>query len=171
MCKVLTIAIMMVLALSANAQGEWRTVELEGDPLKGTESGTAYIYEDPEIGSFVFWGFDKFQYRITVAEGQFNINAGYNRYGGSYAGLSVSVGLYDDNNKLKEMFKMWLDRESNSGNTFLKTRDSGVMNNPVGQKGKVKKIFNALKSGSGYVRIVAERYNTTDFDLKITPFK
>jgi hypothetical protein len=44
------------------------------------------------------------------------------------------------------------------------------MANPVGQKGKVKKIFKALLSGTGYVRIVAERFQTTDFDMKIIPY-
>ena len=69
-----------------------------------------------------------------------------------------------------EKFKLWLDKESNTRNQVLRTRNAGTMANPVGQKGKVKKIFKTLLSGSGYVRIVAERYHPTDFDMKIMPY-
>ena len=81
------------------------------------------------------------------------------------------VGIYDDGGQLKEKFKMWLDRVDNKGNCIVRTRDAGSMSNPVGQKGKVKKIFNALQSYGGYVRIIAERFQRTDFDLKIPPYK
>ena len=65
---------------------------------------------------------------------------------------------------------MWLDKEDNRANRFLRTRNAGTMANPVGQKGKVKKIFKALKTGSDLkVRIVAPRYNTTDFDITLIP--
>jgi len=102
---------------------------------------------------------------------QFNIETGYSQFAGSYAGITVLVGIYDDNGQMKEKFKMWLDRMDNMGNYAVKTRNAGGMSNPVGQKGKVKKIFKALQSGGGYVRIVAERFQRTDFDLKIPPFK
>ena len=66
---------------------------------------------------------------------------------------------------------MWLDRVDNNKDRIVRTRDAGGMSNPVGQKGKVKKIFKALQSDGGYVRIVAERFQSTDFDIKIPPFK
>ena len=69
--------------------------------------------------------------------------------------------------ELTTLFKQ-LDREDNRANRFVKTRNAGGMFNPVGQKGKVKKIFKHLTSGKGYVRIVCPRYNNTDFDIKIT---
>ena len=50
-------------------------------------------------------------------------------------------------------------------------RDAGFMNNPVGQKKKVRKIFEALRSGVGYVRIVTPRYDNSDFDIKILDFR
>ena len=85
--------------------------------------------------------------------------------------LDQLVGIYDENNKLTEKFKMWLDRSDNKANRVVKTRNAGGMSNPVGQKGKVKKIFKALQSDKGYVRIVAERFHSTDFDIKIPPYK
>ncbi len=66
---------------------------------------------------------------------------------------------------------MWLDKESDKGGSYLRTRNAGGMSNPVGQKGKVKKILKHLQGDSGYVRIVATRYNRADFDIKIPPVK
>lgn len=35
----------------------------------------------------------------------------------------------------------------------------------------IRKIMSRMKSGKGYVRFVVERYNDTDFDIKVTPYK
>ena len=171
MKKVITMMLMLTAVLTASAQGRWEIIETEADELKGTTGGTAYIYTDPEMGSFVFWGFKEYQYRLISDHAQFNIENIYNRFDGGHSGIIVLVGLYDANDKLIDKFDMWLDKEGNKSNRFVRTRDAGGMSNPVGQKGKVKKIFNALQSKSGYVRIVGERFDTTDFDIKIPPFK
>ena len=110
------------------------------------------------------------RYKLSALAEQFNIDAGYSSITGGYAGIQILVGIYDDDNNLIEKFKMWLDKESNNRNQVVRTRNAGTMANPVGQKGKVKKIFKTLLSGSGYVRIVAERFQTTDFDMKIIPY-
>lgn len=151
-------------------EGKWQKVSVEADELKGIEGGTSYIYTVPKMGSFVFWDFDQFQYRLVSDEAQFDIESGWGKYTGRYSGIKVNVGIYNDSNILIDKFEMWLDKEDNRANRFVRTRDAGGMSNPVGQKGKVRKIFNALKSGSGYVRIVAARYNTTDFDIRILPY-
>ena len=150
--------------------GAWTRTTTEADELKGQEASDVLIYSVTGMGDFVCWGFDEFQFRLVSSETQFNIDAGYGRYVGSYAGVSVNVGIYTTEGKLVEKFKMWLDREDNRANRFVRTRNAGSMSNPVGQKGKVKKIFKALKSGSNQkVRIVAPRYNTKDFDITLTP--
>ena len=151
--------------------GGWEITKIAADELKGNEAYTAYKYYQPGEGSFIFWGFNEFQYRIFSDNGIFNYQTGYNRYSGSYSGESVTVGLYDRDGYLIEKFDMWLDRESDKGGTYLRTRNAGGMNNPIGQKGKVKKIFKHLQSESGYVRIVAKRYNRADYDIKIPPVK
>lgn len=161
----------MLTTLNVGAQGVWEKTTIEADELKGQVGGEVMIYTVSQMGSFVCWGWDNYQFRLTSDEAQFNINAGYNQYSGSYAGVSILVGIYDNNDKLIEKFNMWLDREDNVGNRFVRTRNAGTMSNPVGQKGKVKKIFKALQSNSGYVRIVTERFNTTDFDIKIKPYQ
>ena len=89
---------------------------------------------------------------------------------GALSGVTVHVGIYDEHGKMTEKFDMWLDRENNRGNRFVRTRNAGTMSNPMGQKGKVKKIFKALQSGKGFVRIVGARFERGDYDLKILPF-
>lgn len=149
----------------------WEITKQEADELKGNEAYSSYMYKQPGVGSFVFWGFEEYQFRIISDDGVFNYESGYNQYTGSYSGEIITVGLYDDQDKLIEKFSMWLDRDKSKGGTFLNTRNAGTMSNPVGQKGKVKKIFKHLQGNSGYVRIVAARYNRTDFDIKIPPVK
>ena len=167
----ITIALMMAIAMSAQGEGEWQKHESKADELRGSSGGTYYSYIVPGLGGFMIYGFDTYQYFLISDSGQFNIDAGYSQFAGSYAGVTVLVGIYDDGGQLKEKFKMWLDRVDNKGNCIVRTRDAGSMSNPVGQKGKVKKIFKALQSGGGYVRIIAERFQRTDFDLKIPPYK
>jgi len=154
-----------------SGNGGWVITNQEADDLKGNKAYTSYIYNQPGEGSFVFWGFEEYQFRIISENGVFNYESGYNQYSGSYSGESVTVGLYDGNDKLIEKFNMWLDRDKSKSGTFLNTRNAGTMSNPVGQKGKVKKIFKHLQGNSGYVRIVAARYNHADFDIKIPPIK
>ena len=175
MKKVLFTFIMMLATQFAYAQttenlGSWERTTTEADELKDQEASDVLIYSVAGMGNFICWGFEEFQFRLVSTETQFDINTGYGRYIGSYAGVTINVGIYTKDGKLIEKFKMWLDREDNRANRFVRTRNAGSMSNPVGQKGKVKKIFKALKSGSDQkVRIVAPRYNTTDFDITLTP--
>lgn len=167
MKKVLLAMAMMAMVVAVNAQG-WGKVHLEGDELKGIEEADVFMYSETGLGSFYFYGFDQYQYGLVSEGKQFNVR--YNRVAGT-TGILVNVGIYNDDGKMVEKFDMWLDRVDNKANQVVKTRNAGTMNNPVGQKGKVKKIFKALQSGNGYVRIVAERFETTDFDIKIMPYK
>ncbi|MBR6893700.1 MAG: hypothetical protein IKN15_10805 [Bacteroidaceae bacterium] len=156
---------------TSSSNAGWVITKQEADELKGNEAYTSYMYSQPGEGSFVFWGFEEYQFRLISENGIFNYESGYNQYSGSYSGESITVGLYDDNDKLIEKFNMWLDRDKSKGGNYLKTRNAGSLSNPVGQKGKVKKIFKHLQGNSGYVRIVAARYNHADFDIKIPPVK
>lgn len=169
MKKVLFTFIMMLATQFVYAQatenlGSWERTTIEADELKDQEASDVLIYTVAGMGDFVCWGFEEFQFRLISSETQFDIDAG------RYTGVTINVGIYTKDGKLVEKFKMWLDREENRANRFVRTRNAGSLSNPVGQKKKVKKIFNALKSGSDQkVRIVAPRYNTTDFDITLTP--
>ena len=62
---------------------------------------------------------------------------------------------------------MWLDCPSSDGkSTFGETRNRGKLFNPIGQSKKVKKIFMHLQT-TGYVRILADLYGNSKFDLKV----
>ena len=166
---IMILATQLVYAQAVENLGSWERTTTEADELKGEEASDVLIYTVAGMGDFVFWGFDEFQFRLISSEAQFDTNIEYG-YISSSSGVTINVGIYTQNGKLVEKFNMWLDKEDNRANRFLRTRNAGTMSNPVGQKGKVKKIFKALKSGSGQkVRIVAPRYNTTDFDITITP--
>ena len=148
------------------AQGEWAVDHVKADELKGQAEETAYVYKVDGMGAFVCWGFDKYQFRLWSSEAQFDIDSA-----GGRSGVVVTVGIYNDNDELAEKFEMWLDKESNSGNRYVRTRDAGTMNNPVGQKGKVKKIMNVLNGGKCYVRILADRFETEGLDMRIYPYR
>lgn len=165
MRKVLFLMLMMSVVLTVRAQGEWKVVTTEADDLKGTTGGEVYIYSENDVGDFVVWDWKEPQFRLICSQGQFNINSGYSSYTGAYAFVTVLIGLYDDDGKLIEKFDMNLDRESNKANQFIYANTSRI-----GHKKKIKKIFESLQSGKGYVRIVAPRYNRTDFDMKIPPY-
>lgn len=162
---IMAVAIQFAYAQATENLGTWERSKTEADELKDQEASDVLIYTVAGMGNFVCWGFEEFQFRLISSETQFDID-----HGGSYSGVTINVGIYTKDGKLVEKFKMWLDKEDNRANRFIRTRNAGSMSNPVGQKGKVKKIFKALKSGSDHkVRIVAPRYNTTDFDITLTP--
>ena len=161
---------MLAVACTATAQGTWKKTVTEADELKDEVASDVFVYNVDGMGQFILWNWEEYQFRLVSDNEQFNIDSGYSSITGGYAGIQILVGIYDGDNNLIEKFKLWLDKESNTRNQVLRTRNAGTMANPVGQKGKVKKIFKTLLSGSGYVRIVAERYHAADFDLKIMPY-
>lgn len=165
MKKVLFFLMMFLCASISKAQGVWEKRTVEGDELKGTKSHDVYIFTDENVGSFVFFGPDTYMFRLTSDKEQFDINSGYSSYTGPYAFVTTLVGIYDDNGSLLEKFEMNLDREDNKANHFLVATTSRI-----GHKKKMKKMFEAILSSKGYIRIVAPRYNSTDFDLKILPY-
>jgi hypothetical protein len=170
MKKVLFLIVAMMVQSASWAQGEWEKVETEADELKGQQARTVYAYRSEGMGSFIVWDWNEYQFRLISSEAQFDIDAVSGMLSTSYGVLAL-VGIYDDDGKMIEKMELWLDKEDNRGNRFVRTRNAGTMSNPVGQKGKVKKIFNALQSGHGYVRIVVPRYDRSDFDVKIYPYQ
>lgn len=170
MKKLLSISIMMLMVLTVSAQGEWEVTEVKGDELKGTQDATAYTYSVEGMGSLILWDFNNPMFRLVSTTAQFNTVTHYNQYSGSYSGVKILIGIYNDNDKLLESMDLWLDRSDNMGNYVVQTRPTKGMNGIIGQKKKVQKMFKALKSNGGYVRIVVPRFQTTDFDIKIKPY-
>ena len=165
----LIFALSCTLGMMAQTEGKWHVSQVEPDELKGDPGGSRYVYEVENMGRFTVWDWNKYQFMLSslhpFATEQVSGMVS------SYSGELVLVGIYETDGKMTEKFEMWLDLVRDSGYKDLRTRDSGFMNNPVGQKKKVRKIFEALRSGVGYVRIVAPRYDNSDFDIKILAFQ
>ena len=162
-------ALSCTMGMMAQTEGKWHVLQVEPDELKDEPGGLSYVYEVENVGWFIVREWDKYQFMISsfhpfATEHVSDLVSSYN-------GELVLVGIYDANGKLKEKFEMWLDLVRDSGYKDLRTRNAGSMSNPVGQKKKVRKIFEALRSGVGYVRIVAPRYDKSDFDIKILAFQ
>ena len=167
MKKILFSLVFVTMSIVSFGQS-WHSTHYEADELTDTKEYTSYVFEDPNVGSFIYWSNKKDQFRIITNNHIFNYDSGYSKYGGNYCGFEIMVGLYDENDNLIEKFKMWLDCPSSDGKpTFGETRDRGKMFNPVGQAKKCQKIFSHLKT-SGYVRILSDLYGGGKFDLKIT---
>lgn len=163
MKKILVLLLIVSIPLLSFAQG-WSRTDYPADELKGNKAYTAYTYQLQDLGAFIFFSSEDGQYRITCTDGIFGVE----RING-YVGQQITVGIYDDNDKLVDKFKMWLDALDGTNYDVLTTRNAGTMSNPMGQKGKVKKILKCIIGGSGYVRFLAPRHNKTDFDFKVYP--
>jgi len=139
----------------------WKITKMEADELKGTKGGNVCMYTETGIGSIIVWDWNDPQFRLVSHDGIFNINAG--------GWLEILVGFYKDDGTLIDKMSLWLSSEDGSSYNYARTISKGMI--PPGQKKKVNKIFKALQSDNGYVRIVAPRYNVVDFDIKIPSVK
>lgn len=155
------LALCLFGTLSCLGQGKWEKIFVKGDELAGTTDSEKFVFRDEPIGQMVLWGWDRYQFALVSDSCQFNTDV---------SGIEVLVGLYDKDGKMVEKFKLWLDSDHDYLlNRVVRTRNAGAMSNPVGQRGKVKKIFKVLRSGEGYVRFLCGRFNASDFDLKVLP--
>lgn len=160
MKKLLIIVSLLLVCMIAGAQGRWEVVHNEADPMKGEVERDVYIYRADNVGSLVVWDWSKADFRLITNNGLFNT---WVSSGSVFA--PVKVGFYNDNGELEKMYTVNLVPETNSMKKRLVTSDFYI-----GGRSDIKKIVSRLKSGKGYVRIIASRYNESDFDIKITPF-
>lgn len=162
MKKLLAIALLMVLSMTASAQGTWTVSHREADELIGQTAQDVYMYEAPGIGTVVVWDWKKPDFRLITDKGFFN----QVRLQGSGLCVPVKVGFYDKNGKLKTRFQLIMYCEDNHGMKWIAT--GGYY---LAGRGNIRKILAHMKSGDGYVRIVAELYDRPDFDIKVTPYQ
>ena len=168
MKKIATITIMLlVAAMTAGAQdGRWEKRAVEGDELKGVEPTTSYVYVQKGMGGFVFWQNNDSRFCIVSPKVMFNTTVS----NGDTGTLAI-VGFYDSDGNMKEKINIWMTLDTNSGYHRLFAIDWN--NNPLikHHKKNIKKVLEAVKQGDGYVRILTGRYQATDFDIKIPPYK
>lgn len=160
MKKLLTIALITVFSIIASAQGIWEVSHRQADPMKGQDARDVYIYTANGIGSVVVWDWNKADFRLITEKGMFRT---WVSSGSTF--VPVKVGFYDDNGNLEKMFTISLMPEDNHMKKYIATADFYYL----GRK-NIKKIISRMKSGKGYVRMVAQLYNDPDFDIKIIPY-
>lgn len=160
MKKLLTIALLLLAGLTAGAQGRWTVSHREADPMKGQDARDVYIYNANGIGSLVVWDWNKADFRLITEKGMFRT---WVSSGSTF--VPVKVGFYDDKGNLEKMFTVNLLPEDNHMRKYIATADFYF-----GGRGDIKKIIKRLKSGKGFVRMVAQLYNDPDFDIKIIPY-
>lgn len=161
MKKILTIVLMAVFTITANAQGNWRVSHRQADELKGQTAQDVYMYEAPGIGSVVVWDWTKPDFRLITDNGFFH----QKNIQGVGLCVPINVGFYDKNDNLKTKFQLIMFVEDNQGMKWIATGGWYLAG-----RGNIRKALSRMKSGDGYVRIVAELYNRPDFDIKISPF-
>lgn len=154
--------LLLLMGLTANAQGTWSTGMNEADELKGLLGGPYYRYDVEGMGSFVLWDWDDWKFRIITDKGAFYVQSGsVGRY------VSYSMGLYTLDGQLTDKLENWIEIDNTKNNTATINTNWWYTHSP---KKKIKKMLQALKTGEGYVRIVCKRYNMQDFDLKVTKY-
>jgi len=161
MKKLLTIALLLMMVLTAGAQGEWTVSHREADPMKNQTAKDVYIYEASGIGSVVVWDWDKADFRLITDDGFFRV-----LYVNGMQIVPIKVGFYDDNGNLDKMYEIQLVPEDNTNNKWIATAGFYYFG-----RGNIRKIMKRLKSGSGYVRFLGELYGNKYFDFKVKPFQ
>lgn len=163
MKKLLAIALLLSAVLMASAQGTWTVSHREADPLIGQIAQDVYMYDVKGVGSLVVWDWGKPEFRLITDQGVFNQK--------TVAGVGgrcvpINVGFYDKGNNLKTKFELIMFEEDNHGGKWIAT--GGFY---MGGRGNIRKMLSRIKSGDGYVRVVAELYNKPNFDMIITPYQ
>lgn len=169
MRKLLTITLMLV-GMTAYAQGAWRTVKVEADELKGIKGGESYQFSVDSIGSIEITDWRKDRIVITTNSGEFEyskqelVNSVTHMNKTVYVS-KVLIGLYNSEGSLLEKLdgESYFDGENPKsllvvGRTFTQTR-------------QIKRMLKIVQSGDGYLRIVCKLKDMPDFDIKTTPYQ
>lgn len=160
MKKLMTIALLLLVGLTASAQGKWTYTNYAADALTGQQAYTAYQYEVPGVGSYVSWGWTEPDFRLITANGIFNESICYEWYG-SFRAYRVLVGIYNAKGELQEKFYIQMYKESSGPG------DKIHLSSMKKQQKLGKKVAKALSEGDGFVHFVCARYSQGDFDLTV----
>lgn len=161
MKRLLTIALLLMMVLTAGAQGTWTVSHREADPMKNQDARDVYIYDVGGKGSVVVWDWGKADFRLISDNGGFHI-----RISNGMQVVPVKVGFYDDSGTLEKMYEIMLVPEDNTNYKWLTTAGFYYFG-----RGNIRKIMKRMKSGKGYVRFLAELYGNKYFDINVKPFK
>lgn len=153
MKKVLWLIVcLMTMVVSVNAQNGWETYKSGGDELKGSSPYVAHIYRCKE-GEICLCDNSESTFLVATYNGIFDYDVD------NYVKGAI-IGLYDINGNLIEKIKTPTQR------TFWVIEENGDVMSCI-KKDVREKIVSFLKNQKGFVRIIAERYSRSDFDIKI----
>jgi hypothetical protein len=161
MKRLLTIALLLAVVFSAGAQGKWTVSHREADPMKNQDARDVYIYETGGNGQVVVWDWDKADFRLIAEKGFFRT-----LYSNGMKIVPIRAGIYDENGNLEKMYDIQLVPEDNTNNKWIATGSFYYFG-----RGDIRKVMKRMKSGKGYVRLLAELYNNQYFDINVKPFQ
>ena len=161
MKKLLTIALLLTVVLTAGAQGKWTVSHREADPMKNQTAKDVYIYTTAGGSEVVVWDWDEADFRLITGRGFFRV-----LYAGGRRIVPIRAGLYDENGNLEKMYDLQLVPEDNTNNKWIATSDYYLLG-----RSSIRKVMKRLKSGKGYVRFLGELYNNEYFDINVKPFQ
>ena len=181
MKKLLTSALLLV-GVTAFAQGTWSAIEVPADELKGEKGGTHYKYSVEGLGEIEIYDWNDCILRVGSYEGSFdweeitsyqvfNVNTGgvdTKPYATPRISSNVLIGKYDSSDKLKDKIEVGLEVDHNQNCQNVIVNKKWFFYPQTCRK--IKKMVKAMQSSDGYVRIVVKRKEMPDFDLKITPY-
>lgn len=181
MKKLFVFTMLVLVSMTASAQGTWTTIEKPADELKGEKGGTHYKYTVEGVRAVEIYDWDDWLFKITTFDGGFDYNVITTRqvYNADLSirteplstpryKCNVLIGLYDSNDALKEKLDLSMEVDQNQKCQNLTVNKSWFAYPQTGKK--VKKLFKAMQDGKGYLRIVAKRKEMPDFDIKITAY-
>ena len=182
MRKLFSIAMFVLAFMTASAQGTWKTIETPADELKGEKGGTHYKYSVEGLGEIEIYDWNDWLFRVTTYDGGFDFDEIKTKqvYNSDLSVRTVPLstpkykcdvlmGLYDNNDALKEKLELEMEVDQNQKCQNLTINKSWYFYPQTGRK--VKKLFKAMREGKGYLRIVAKRKEMPDFDIKITQYQ
>ena len=147
--------VLLLVGMTANAQGTWNSVRVEEDDLKGIKGGEIYQFSVDSIGAIEITDWKKDRIVITTNSGEFEyskqevVNSVTHMNKTVYVS-KVLIGLYNSEGSLLEKLdgESYFDGENPKsllvvGRTFTQTR-------------QIKRMLKIVQSGDGYLRIVCK---------------
>ena len=167
MKKLLTIALLLLAALTAGAQEGWSTGVTKADELYDLKAERYYAFHKAGVGYFTFDEGAEWQFSVITDKGTFETWI-LSRTDGSAPSHYVHfiMGLYDMNGNM-------LDRLQDNLQTSYRDRTVAWVNEKWTYSKKSKKFLKralaAIMSGEGYLRIVLHRNRMEDWQLTVPP--
>ena len=166
--KIFMAIALLLISLTANAQGTWSKHTTKGDELKEIPAGEYFKYTVDTLGAVIIRDFNDWNLEVETFKGNFCGVLTSSSGGWQVPYVEIRMGLYDASGHLIEKFFQNIEGDYNWNYRSAHTSEHWLTTPQI--RGKFKKMIKAMQSGDGYVRILIKRMNMADFDLRITPY-